>query len=405
MDRCLQYISGVRQFLTIVGVLVISLLLANQGKASDLELGPVKALVSGCIDMQNRVTKTESKYQELAHRIAQLKKSRATGVANRNLQSLLRQSVRAESELEQLTQQRSISVSKCESNLRTALRNVDALIGDEKALLRSSSKATRVRAARKIRQLLNQRRELRKLEITLRTTSSTPKQWKQYQVKIDPLDGPQELREKAEFLEDTRDKLKRKRDKVLELLKEKRQLLALAKAANQFATEVGTFDETIRSGRVERNATNRLSAAPSTSPDRFSSNEAASSGPRSTSSASSQDQGSAPSPAVDSSSDLTGAPNESPNDVATAGAQSSNPIGQSIQDPQQSASTWLNQVNADALVNLDILSLSSGQVEFQDLEKIMSNLEQLDLYLKSQSSSIRTRARKIENDEKRALQK
>ena len=83
-----------------------------------------------------------------------------------------------------------------------------------------------------------------------------------------------------------------------------------------------------------------------------------------------------------------------------ADQKSSEPIGRSIQSPQQSASTWLNQINPDALVNLDVLKLASGQVQFQDLEKIMSSLEKLDLYLKSQSTYSYDR-KKIEDDEKR----
>ena len=405
MDRCLQYIRLVRQVLTIFVALLINLFWVNQGNTSNIGLGPVKAQVSKCRDVQAQVSKTETKNRELAHRIAQLKKGRKNDVANRNLQSLLRQSVQAANELERLTQQRAVAINGCEDSLRKALRKIDALIGDEKALLRSTSKTIRIRAAKNIRQLLNQRKELRTLEKEFRTSSSAPKQWKQYQVKIDPLDGPQELREKAEFLEDTRDKLKRKRTKVLELLKEKRQLLALAKAANQFATEVGTFDETIRSGRVERSANNRLSNSPSLGASSFSADEATAGSPRGAPSNSAQPQSSGPTTEGASSTDLASEPGDLSSGNQATNQRSSNPISQSIQSPQQSASTLLNQISPEALVNLDVLKLSSGSFEFKDLEKIMSSLEKLDRYLKSQSSSIRTRAQKIEDDEKRALQK
>jgi len=391
--------------MTIVVILLFSLLPANKGKTQGIELGQIRAKISKCREFESRVVAKESRNQELAHRITQLKKSRTTDVATRNLQNLLRQSVQAANELESLSKKRSVAMKECESSLRDALRNIDALIGDEKAMLRSTSKETRIQSARKIRQLLNQRKELRKLETKLQTTSSTPKQWKQYQVEIDPLDGPQELREKAEFLEDTRDKLKRKRAKVMELLREKRQLLALAKAANQFATEVGAFDETIRRGRVERTGNTQLASGPPSVATNFSADGSPASPTRSSSNESVQNQASASSPEGASSTDLANDPSDLASGTQETSQKNSNPIGLSIQSPQQSASTLLNQISPDALVNLDVMKLTSGQFQFQDLEKIMSSLEKLDLYLKSQSTSIRTIAQKIEDDEKRALQK
>ena len=138
----------------------------------------------------------------------------------------------------------------------------------------------------------------------------------------------------------------------------------------------------------------------------FSSDEASSSPPRSSSNESIPNQASASSsPEGASSTDLANDPGTLAAGSQGANQKSSDPIGLSIQSPQQSASTWLNQISPDALVNLDVLKLASGQVQFQDLEKIMSSLEKLDLYLKSQSTSIRTIAKKIEDDEKRALQK
>ena len=158
MDRCLHYICHVRQVLTILVVLLFSFLSANQGNTAGIGLEQIKVQVSKCREFESRVVETESRNQELAHRIAQLKKSRTTDVASRNLQSLLRQSVQAANELENLSQKRSSAVRACEGSLRRALRDIDALIGDEKAMLRSASKDTRIQAAKKIRRLLNQRK-------------------------------------------------------------------------------------------------------------------------------------------------------------------------------------------------------------------------------------------------------
>ncbi len=79
-------------------------------------------------------------------------------------------------------------------------------------------------------------------------------------------------------------------------------------------------------------------------------------------------------------------------------------IGTSIGSADQSASTWVQQLDPDMLINLKISELFSDDVNFEQLDSLIKNIEKLDLYLKSQSNNIMRRADKIEEDERQVLQ-
>ena len=352
--------------------------------------------------IRDQVQKTESQNLELAHRIAALKRVRRTDVANRTLENLLQQSVRAANELERLVQQQSARAQACKESIAQGIQSIDKRISKQKAGLKSSSRIKRKQTAKRLRKLLQSRKKLRRIQDQLRVGKVTPKSWKQYEVKIDPLDGPQELREKVEFIEDTRDKLMKKRKRILVLIKERKQVLALARAANQFATDVSAFDESARSGRVERQGARSQSFAGGFSVANESTSVSAEPPSRSSDSSGSQDS---PAAAGNSGSiSPTDVPENSINDDSSS-QRTSEAVGTSIAAPEQSATTWVKQLNPDMLINLDISELTGDKVDFAELNQLMGNLQKLDLYLQGQSSTILRRADKIEEDERQVLQK
>ena len=85
--------------------------------------------------------------------------------------------------------------------------------------------------------------------------------------------------------------------------------------------------------------------------------------------------------------------------------RTSEAVGTSITAPEQSATTWVKQLNPDMLINLDVSELTGEKIDFAQLNQLMGNLEKLDLYLQGQSSTILRRADKIEEDERQVLQK
>ena len=353
-----------------------------------------------------QVQNLESQNLELAHRIAALKRVRRTDVANRKLENLLQQSVGAAAELERLVQQQSSRAQLCRESIRSGIKAIDKKISTQKAGLKSSSSTKRRQTAKRLRRLLQSRKQLRNMQSQLRATQGMPKSWKQYEVRIDPLDGPEELREKVDFIEDTRDKLLKKRKRISILIKERKQVLALAKAANQFATDVSAFDESARSGRVERQGTRGQSFTGAFVANDEAANVSAAPPPRASASGSSQespDQTVSPG-ATGGSDNSSQAPENDSLDTQSA-KRTSNPVGTSIAAPEQSAASWVKQLNPDMLINLNISELSGDKINFAQLDQLMGNLAKLDAYLKGQSNTILRRADKIEEDEKQVLQK
>ena len=363
----------------------------------------------------------QDQHKELAHRILALKRTRRSKVADGRLQTLLRQSVSASADLERLAQLQAQRSEVCAQSIRVGIKSIDKDISLHKKGLKSPSKAERKKTAKRLRRLLRQRTQLRKMQDELLKTKTTPKSWKQYEVKIDPLDGPNELREKAEFIEDTRDKLNKKRKKIFVLIKERKQMLALAKVANQFATDVSAFDESARSGRVERQGQRSSSSFSSA----FGQADEAQSGPVAppqtserttapdTQTAAGTSQGAqAPPPGNVSNSDTTesfgdddtSAGSSDSDTVPSTPSATNDAISNSIGSAEQSASTWVQQLDPDMLINLKISELFGDDVNFEQLDNLMNNIEKLDLYLKSQSNNILRRADKIEEDERQVLQ-
>ena len=127
------------------------------------------------------------------------------GVAT--LSTLLEASITAERELAERATARDRAKAEVERRASDSMQLIDAEI----VALRPSLKVpeARAEAARRLKSLIADREAARAAVTRLaRAEASTPKAWKQYEVKVEALDGPADLREKADFVEDTRDTLR-----------------------------------------------------------------------------------------------------------------------------------------------------------------------------------------------------
>lgn len=344
---------------------------------------------------QRALDAARARHEELAHRITALKRV-STG-ASATLSTLLEASVTAERELTARAAARDKAKAEVERRATASVQLIDAEI----IALRPSLKVpeARAEAARQLKALVADRDVARAALARLaRTESSTPKAWAQYEVKVEDLDGPADLREKADFVEDTRDKLRKKRAALERLVADARQSREIARASANFRTELGLFDEQARTGRVARSseagATNVLSDSTST---REETNQAA---PETPPVAAVNPPGRAAEP--ESPADgLTG-----PGFGATP-APAPPPTGQpsttgapSVAAPQ--AAPLPKSVDPTQVLNLDIGALGAGQ-DVASLEALLRDLQAIDRFLDARAAQIRQRAEALEADESQAL--
>ncbi|MEO1228804.1 MAG: hypothetical protein AAFZ18_07870 [Myxococcota bacterium] len=114
--------------------------------------------------------------------------------------------------------------------------------------LRAGPLADRKGAATRLLSLRDELRRLRAEHAALAPRGGV--RWGEAEVGVDPLDGPEELREKADFLADAGDKLRSKRTQLLASLDARARRSRLDRAANRFAQGNRLFDEETRPGRV-----------------------------------------------------------------------------------------------------------------------------------------------------------
>ncbi|MEM7678707.1 MAG: hypothetical protein AAF449_22225 [Myxococcota bacterium] len=172
------------------------------------------------------------------------------------------------------------------------------------------------------------------------------------------------MSEKADFVEDTRDKVNRKRIALIKLLKEARRERQIAQAAQDFRTDITLFDEETRQGRVLRQ--NRTTSAG----DRV------------------EADGNFGSPAVENPGELT--------DVPTTGAQA---------PPQPTTDPMLRAINPDVLINLRVEDVAAGALDVATLQRYVEDLRALERFLSGQAESLRQRAQTLEADETQDLHK
>lgn len=187
--------------------------------------------------------------QALAREIDALKRDLRERDSPR-LTQRLNASVALERRLERADANRLAAASTLSRTARLRIRAIDAEMARRSSKLRTGPLEARRLEAKALLQLREERVRLR--EELRGLDRGQAELWASYRVEVDPLDGPNELREKADFLEDARDKLQKKRAALVALVDSARRRQRMARTAREFAAESDLFDEETRPGRITR---------------------------------------------------------------------------------------------------------------------------------------------------------
>lgn len=329
---------------------------------------------------QNRLDRLRADQQSLEARITRLKKA---GDRPQALDRLLKQSVGAEGTLAAARNEARRAEARFDRALKGAIRAIDTEIRRRVPELKQGPIAARRAAAHHINALRTARKTLRTEAARLAQSREREKAWAQYRVRVEAQDGPSELTEKADFVEDTRDKVVRKRQALIQLLGEARQEREIAQVARDFRTDVTLFDEEARDARVLRQSANPETVA-TVGQDTPNSDERGG-------------LESAPSLDDDSFADV---PN--PTGATPPALDQGTPSTPRV-DPGGGASVGLPAVNPDVLLNLRVEDLAAGALDVATLERYVEDLRALEQFLSEQAEALRKRADTLEADEARDL--
>ncbi len=413
---------------SLIGLLLAFLLVyPNLAKALPSSLKSSSQVFSA---LQTELQQKRAQQRALAFRIDALKKS---GQNAPELKRLLLKSLASEKALRAHIVKTQQHKTKHQRGLLNYLRSIDEQIRRQVPGLKKGSLAQKKATARSINRLRKERQEAVAALSQLKSAQRTPRAWAEYEVRVDPLDGPEELREKADFVDDTKDKVRKKRMLLAQYIRRSQQDRLLAEAEQAFQSSVSLFDEESRTGRVLRNPNAR-------SADRSPQNGEANSVLDQNIGNSNNSNNSNQSPGMQ-----TPAPNESdpstPNKgtdgviVATPGrggdslgnfqgsngqnvvtvppqseagrvteSPSSPPTSYSAQTADDSAargasnSQNVQQLQPDALLNLRVEQLAVEKMDLRELKELLQDLQRLEHYLDAQSQSIRGRAQELSGE-------
>lgn len=369
--------------------------------------------ITAASDAVQSLRKAEKSYQdaltggeELAHRLAAMKRLRGEQKLGTSgaLEDLLRASQAAEKALAEKAEARNAAKRDAEKKTALAMEAIKAKKGSLRTGLLSKNPAERTEAAKKLRELEASYNELQSQLASVSGDRALPRAWKQYEVKIDPLDGPAELREKADFVEDLRDKFLRRKREVEARLAEARQEREVARLAKDFHTETTLFDEQSVSSRVARTAGSGAERATTLTDNSASGKTADVQGARTTPPPLGAPAGPQPSPppqtaAQDGANFGSPAPESNPGLSGVPGAGGSG--GETVRPAALSAPVLPKQLDLNGLLNLSSKDLDRN-LDVDSLEALLKDLGQLDAFLSSRAGTIRSRAATLESDETRA---
>lgn len=372
-------------------LLPLSLTHAQSPAALVAARGQVARDVAAWDRARNTQRETQTRYDALEHRIAQLKRLRAKDgfTAEGELDRLLKESVSADAALTASAQSVTSRASEVKKSVNAALAIIDARIRELLPSLKRGALEDRKAAARNINELRAARQELASLVGRLSSDSATPREWSKYDVQIEALDGPSELREKADVVEDTRERLRKKRVELATLVRDARIEQEVSRAAAEFRTDSSLFDEEARRGRgtaTKRTNDELASAAVDGDGARGSSDPAAPEAGFNADDAS-------PPPTAESGGTNPGTnlgTGQTPN-VPSVGTTRSVPL--------------TKQVDPNVLLNLRTDGLAGSNLDLATLEALVSDLDRLDQFLAGRAGQLRDRAKQLKDDEARALGK
>ena len=168
------------------------------------------------------------------------------------LQALLVRSVAMEQQLNSADARRERARQSLAKVLRAAIGVLDETMRTLSPRLKTGPPEERRQAAYTLQHLQVRRRRWRRQLAKLDPHPREAARWGRYRVALNPLDGPPELREKADFLDDAADKLAELGDQLAELVRSADQARRVRRTASRFAREANGFDEQARSGRIPR---------------------------------------------------------------------------------------------------------------------------------------------------------
>lgn len=397
-------------------MLTLITLAAGNASAQELALPQLQAqvgtLVSRWEDAERTLARTRNEQATLEHRIAALKRLETNRPLSgtSELDNLLRDSVQADASLRRDLAIEAERRRAAVEGIKGAVGRIDQEIRRLVPALKSGTIEARTKAARRLAALKDARDDLRLELASLKDNEGTRKAWARYEVAIEPLDGPSELNEKADFVEDTRDKIQEKRSALAALIREAQEEQQLAQAARDFATDVTIFDEESRTGRVQRRgggATGAL-ADRSNNTAAFENNEQV---PATPVSAAPPPEGEAPpargnSDPVDGFSDSLGAVGQptTPPPATPPPTNNVNPGPTTAATNNVAAALPISKdLNPSVLLSLRIEELAAKGVDLATLERLVTELQRLDGHLAQQAKQIRARAKQLEVDEAKAL--
>ncbi len=338
---------------------------ANPARTID---APVRAARQRYRAASDRVARLRAEQSALEQQIAAFKKS---GAQPQALDRLLKRSVDAEAIFEAARSDLAQTEAILAAAFNAAVRSVDQRIRAWVPSLKKGPLSDRRQAAARINELRGLRQQLRNESAALARARRREKAWAKYRVRFDIRDGPSELSEKADFVEDTRDKVMRKRRALVKLLAEARDERRIAQAAQDFRTDITLFDEETRQGRVLRQSRGSQSG---------------------------------PEPGVESGSGQSpGSPNaqDSPpdNDSFVGRGDNPSPAATSLRPG------GLRDINPEVLLNLRVEDLAAGALDVTTLQAYVADLRALERFLSGQAETLRKRANTLEASEVQDLKK
>jgi hypothetical protein len=321
-----------------------------------------------------------------------------------DLKAALRASVTMEERLQTTLDHRDAVRGRAEAAIEAGLRGSDRAIRRSLPALRRGSRSERRQAAERIQRLRRLRARLSELKATIESNPVSVLQWKDLALAPSPLDGPEDLRDKADFVEDARDKIQAKREELARLWRRARQDKAIGRAAREFAVDVTLFDEEARSPRVQQ------ARAPTTGRE-----PTAGGGGGGGQRQPASDDESVEGDGADFDSEGIGgspvAPGFSPPNLDADAPPTSDPTPEAPSGPGPSPSppttpdptpgggaTFFvpQELTPNYLLSLRVDDLSSHRVDLETLERILEQLEQMDAVLAARALSMRKKAEALE---------
>ncbi|MBI2375049.1 MAG: hypothetical protein HYV07_13715 [Deltaproteobacteria bacterium] len=338
-------------------------------------------------------------------------RNRNDDASRRQLEDKLAESVVASNRAQQLAKTERTARTELARRVTAAVSLIDAQLLVERPRLKAADVNERVRTAQAMKALIELRARLKK---ALAAPSSSKAGLGLPAVEIDPLDGPEELREKADVADDQRDRVGRKIAALSALIADVRQEREVARAAGSFQRDATLFDEEGRSPRVaQKTAPARTTTEPnkSTPPAAAALDDRAQEGASDVvglptagraSGGSESDFAAAPSgPLEPEANDALSSPT-----VRISAAADGAPLAPSVSSKgfsglEAPSAQAAKSIDPSSLLSLKVEDLEASKADLASLEKLLAELARLESHLGSTAKQIRARAERLEADEGR----